>query len=301
MSQDNLVGRTIAGYTLRSHVGEGGTAAVYRADHPERGVAAIKILRSRLGKDPVAVKRFLREAEFGKRVSHPNIIRTYDYGEADGVYYLALEWASGEPLASFLSASGRLAPSLVAQIIEQLGAALSSAHGSGIIHRDLKPANIMYDPTTQTARLLDFGIARDADDHPEERLTRAGFFVGTLQYVAPEALSGELVNEQADVYSLATIAYHLLTDTLPFPGKSPRELFQQLLTQSPVPLNQAVKGVRFSPAIEEALMKGLERDLKKRWKTIAEFANAFCEAAKQEKPKKDGFLSSLFRRGGDGG
>ena len=108
----------------------------------------------------------------------------------------------------------------------------------------------MYDPETQTARLLDFGIARDAEDNPAERLTRAGFFVGTLQYVAPEALSGELVDEQADVYSLATIAYHLLVGILPFPGRSPRELFQQLLTQSPIPLNEAVKGVRFAPAIE---------------------------------------------------
>ena len=88
----------------------------------------------------------------------------------------------------------------------------------------------MYDPATQTAKLLDFGIARDAELNPEERLTRAGFFVGTLQYVAPETLSGELVSEQADVYSLATIVYYLLTQELPFTGKSPRESFQQLLT-----------------------------------------------------------------------
>ena len=102
----------------------------------------------------------------------------------------------------------------MATIVEQMGAALSRAHKAGIIHRDLKPANIMYDPATQTAKLLDFGIARDAELNPEERLTRAGFFVGTLQYVAPETLSGELVSEQADVYSLATIAYYLLTQEL---------------------------------------------------------------------------------------
>jgi eukaryotic-like serine/threonine-protein kinase len=301
MSQDNLVGRTVAGYKLLSHVGEGGTATVYRAEHPERGMAAIKILRPRMAQDPVAVKRFLREAEFGSRIHHQFIIGTYDYGESEGLYYLALEWAQGEPLASFLTASGRLAPPLAAKIIEQLGAALGVAHKAGIIHRDLKPANIMYDPATQTARLLDFGIARDAEDNPADRLTRAGFFVGTLQYVAPEALSGELVGEQADVYSLATIAYHLLTGILPFPGKSPRELFQQLLTQSPVPLNEAVKGLKFSPAIEAAVMTGLQRDLTKRWKTVAEFAKAFCAAAGADPPpeKKSGFLSSLFKRGGE--
>jgi len=297
MSQDNLTGRTVAGYTLLSHVGEGGTATVYKAQHAERGVAAVKILRPRLGQDPIAVKRFLREAEFGARVSHPNIIQTWDYGEVDGHHFLALEWAAGEALASFLAGSGRLAPTLVARIIRQLGDALEVSHKAGIIHRDLKPANIMYDPATQTAKLLDFGIARDADDHPEERLTRAGFFVGTLQYVAPEALSGELVGEQADIYSLATIAYNLLTDTLPFPGSSPRELFQQLLTQDPLPLNQAIKGVKFPTDLEAVLVKGLQRDLSKRWKTVREFADAFCEAIGGDKPKKEGFFSNLFRRG----
>jgi len=299
MTADTLTGRTIAGYHLAQHVGEGGTATVYRAEHPERGIAAVKILRARLAQDPVAVKRFLREAEYGSRVSHPNIVRTYDYGQAEGLHYLALEWADGEPLAEFVNRSGALAPALVAKIVEQLGGALSAAHRAGIIHRDLKPANIMYDPANQTAKLLDFGIARDAELNPEERLTRAGFFVGTLQYVAPETLSGELVNEQADVYSLATITYYLLTGALPFLGKSPRELFQQLLTQPPVRLNDVKKGLRFSPAIEAAVMHGLERDLTKRCRTVDEFARAFCAAAQEEPRKRTGFLGGFFRKGGD--
>jgi eukaryotic-like serine/threonine-protein kinase len=297
MTSDTLVGRTVAGYRLVKYVGEGGTATVYRAEHPERGVAAVKVLRQRMSQDPVAVKRFLREAEFGSRINHPNIVRTYDYGEADGLHYLALEWVDGEPLANFVNRSGHLAPALVANIVEQLGAALAAVHKAGIVHRDLKPANIMYDPGTQQVKLLDFGIARDADS-PEERLTRAGFFVGTLQYVAPEALSGELVSEQADVYSLATITYYLLTGVLPFTGKSPRELFQQLLSQSPVPLNQAVKGMRFSHALENAVMSGLERDLGRRSKTVDEFAQGVCTAANQGDGKRGGFLSSFFRKGG---
>jgi serine/threonine-protein kinase len=271
---------------------------VYRAEHPERGVAAVKILRSRLAQDPVAVKRFLREAEYGSRVSHPHIVRTYDYGQFEGLHYLALEWAEGEPLAEFVNRSGPLAAGLVAKIVEQIGAALTSAHRAGIIHRDLKPANIMYDPTEQTAKLLDFGIARDAELNPEERLTRAGFFVGTLQYVAPETLSGELVKEQADVYSLATITYYLLTGCLPFTGKSPRELFQQLLTQAPVPLNEAKRGLRFAPAIEATVMSGLERDLSRRCRTVEEFATAFCAAVQNQTPKRSGFLTALFRKGG---
>lgn len=297
MTQENLVGRTIAGYRLLQHVGEGGTAAVYRAEHQERGVTALKVLRSRMGQDPVAVKRFLREAEYGARVNHPNIVKTYDFGETDGLYYLALEWAEGEPLATFATRSGQLAPELVATIIDQLGGALAMAHNEGIIHRDLKPANIMYDPATQKVKLLDFGIARDSDLQPEERLTRTGFFVGTLQYVAPEALSGELVNEQADVYSLATITYYLLAGTLPYNGRSPRELFQQLLSQPPIPLNQAKKGLRFSNELEAAVMRGLERDKSVRSKTVDEFVTGVTTAIRSEGEKKGGgLLSGLFRR-----
>lgn len=299
MREDNLAGRTVAGYHLVRHVGEGGTADVYRAEHLERGTAAVKILRSRLAQDPIAVKRFLREAEYGARVVHPHIVRTYDYGEADGLHYLALEWAEGEPLAEFVNRSGKLAPGLVATIVEQLGGALGAAHKAGIIHRDLKPANIMYDAGAQSVKLLDFGIARDAELNPEERLTRAGFFVGTLQYVAPESLSGELVKEQADVYSLATITYYLLTQCLPFAGRNPRELFQQLLTQPPIPLNQAEKGLRFGPAIEAAVMRGLERDLSRRTRTVDDFARDLCTAVRQEAPKRGGFLASLFRKGGE--
>jgi len=298
MNTDNMVGRTVAGYHLAEYIGEGGTATVYRAEHPERGRAAVKILRPRLAQDPIAVKRFLREAEYGARVKHPNIVQTYDFGATDGLHYLALEWAQGEPLAEFINRSGKVAAPVVATIVEQLGAALSSAHKAGIIHRDLKPANIMYDPATQTAKLLDFGIARDSELNPEERLTRAGFFVGTLQYVAPETLSGELVNEQADVYSLATIAYYMLSQELPFTGKSPRELFQQLLSQSPVPLNQAVKGLRFPGPIEAAVMRGLDRDLSKRSKTVDEFASELCTAVRQGGGKR-GFLASLFGKGGE--
>ena len=135
MTADTLTGRTIAGYHLTRYVGEGGTATVYRAEHPERGVAAVKILRARLAQDPVAVKRFLREAEYGARIHHPNIVQTYDYGQADGLHYLALEWAEGEPLAEFVNRSGNLAPSLVAKIVGD--------HG-GIIECESQPRRTIF-------------------------------------------------------------------------------------------------------------------------------------------------------------
>jgi serine/threonine-protein kinase len=273
MPSENLAGRTIAGYRLLERVGEGGTAEVYRAEHPERGPCAFKVLRQRLRGDPTAVKRFLREAGYGSRVRHPGVVRTYDYGEAEGFYYLALEWAAWKSLADHVQWAGRLEPAKVGRVVRQLADALGAAHQAGIIHRDLKPENIVYDPATDQTKLLDFGIARDAELPAEERLTRSGFFVGTLKYVAPEALSGELVDGRADIFSLATITYWLLTGHHPYTAKNPRELFQQLLTAPPVPLNRAVPGLVFPPALQAAVMKGLARDPANRQPTVAAFAD----------------------------
>src|SRR6059036_3158958 len=287
MANENLAGRSIAGYRLLERVGEGGTAEVYRAEHAERGACAFKVLRQRLRGDPTVVKRFLREAGYGSRVKHPGVVRTYDYGEADGLHYLALEWADGKSLAEYVHRTGPLAPALVADLVGQLAAALAAAHQAGIIHRDLKPENIIYDPATERVKLLDFGIARDAELPAEERLTRTGFFVGTLKYVAPEALSGELVDGRADIFSLATITYWLLTGTHPFTGRTPRELFQQLLTGTPVPLNRAAPRLAFPPALETAILKGLARDPANRQPTVTEFA-VELEAALAAKPATKG-------------
>lgn len=272
MPSENLAGRIIAGYHLLERVGEGGTADVYRARHPEWGPCAFKVLRPALRSDPVAARRFLREAEYGTRVRHPGVVRTYEYGAADGVQYLALEWAEGTSLAEYVHRSGPLAPALVVRLVQQLADALGAAHAVGIVHRDLKPENIMYDPATARVKLLDFGIARDAELPLEERLTRTGFFVGTLRYVAPEALSGALVDHRADIYSLATITYWLLTGRYPHAGRGPRELFQQLLTAPPLPLNQAVPGRHFPPALAAAVERGLERDPARRQPTVTAFA-----------------------------
>jgi eukaryotic-like serine/threonine-protein kinase len=295
MAHENLAGQSIAGYRLLERVGEGGTAEVYRAEHPGRGACAFKVLRERLRGDPIVVKRFLREAGYGSRVVHPGVVRTYDFGDADGLYYLALEWAKGEPLADFLHREGPLAPADAVALVRQLADALAAAHNAGIIHRDLKPENIMYDPATRTVKLLDFGIARDAEQPPEERLTRTGFFVGTLQYVAPEALSGELVDGRADIYSLAKITYYMLTGRHPHEGRSPRELFQQLLSDKAMPLSEAGKDRKFPPALEAAVMKALARQPGDRQPTVTAFA-AELEAALTEtkdESKSGGWLGAL--------
>ena len=253
---------------------------MFRADHATHGTVALKVLREKLQHDKTAVARFLREAQFGARVDHPNIVRTLDYGQSESErYYLAIEWAGGEILDKYAEKSGPLPAKDVAEILSQICSAVQAAHDVGIVHRDLKPENVMYDPATHHVKLLDFGIAADTDAAPDQRLTRAGFFVGTLMYVAPEALSGELVGPAADQYSLATIAYFLLTGVLPYTGKSPRELFSQLLTQPPVALSKAKPNLAVPVAVELVVMKALSKQPSERYPTVKDFSDAFASAA----------------------
>ena len=302
MPRENLVGQTVAGYTLQSEVGEGGTSAVFKAHHPEHGPVAVKVLREKLRQDRTAVARFLREARYGERVVHPNVVRTIEIGESTpGLHFLAIEWAEGELLEKYAKRQGPLPTEEVATIVIQIADAVQAAHAVGIVHRDLKPENVMYNPANNQVKLLDFGIATDTDTAPEERLTRAGFFVGTLMYVAPEALSGELVGPAADQYSLATISYFLLTGCLPFTAKTPREMFSQLLSQPPIPLNQARPGLRFSPAVEAVVMRGLSKEPAKRYPDTVTFASDLRDALldPHEEPEDDGLLAkmkSIFRR-----
>jgi serine/threonine protein kinase len=277
-----MVGKTLSGYTLENEVGEGGTSAVFKASHPSHGLVAVKVLREKLRNDKTAVTRFLREARFGERVVHPNVVKTIEIGEATpGMHFLAIEWALGDLLEKYARRNGPLPLAEVASITEQIAAGVQAAHDAGIVHRDLKPENVMYHAESGAVKLLDFGIATDTDTQPEQRLTRAGFFVGTLMYVAPEALSGELVTPAADQYSLATIAYFLMSGCLPYTAKTPREMFSQLLSQPPIPLNSAKPGLRFSNAVEEVIMKGLAKDPTKRFSTTVEFAKALRDVVGQ--------------------
>lgn len=275
---ENFEGRSLAGYSLQQLVGEGGTAVVYRATHPTHGTVAFKLLRPKLRQEKTAVTRFTREAEFGKRVVHANVIRTIEIGQIDGLHYLVMEWSPGELLEKYAKRKAPLPGGEVARILEQMGAAVQAAHDAGIVHRDLKPDNAMYDPESGVLKLLDFGIAAATDTRQDERLTRAGYFVGTLMYVAPEALSGELVTPSADQYSLATIAYFLLTGALPYLAKSPREMFTQLLSQPPIPLNKARPGLEFPAPVELTIMRALSRQPAERYADVTSFTGSLCEA-----------------------
>jgi serine/threonine-protein kinase len=294
-----MVGASVAGYAIRKEVGEGGTSAVYLADHPNHGTVAVKVLREKLRQDRTAVARFVREAEYGARVKHPNVVETIEIGEADGLHFLAIEWAEGEILDRYAKQNAPLPRDDVANIVTQIAAGVQAAHDANIVHRDLKPENVMYDPKTRRVKLLDFGIATDTQAPTDERLTRAGFFVGTLMYIAPEALSGEIVTTAADQYSLATIAYFLLTRCLPYTAKAPREMFTQLLTMPPIPLKDAGEGgFDFAPELDAVVMRALSRSPAARYPSVMAFANAFAAAANitPELPKILDKFKGLLRR-----
>jgi serine/threonine-protein kinase len=279
VSHQSLVGSKIAGYTIQSEVGEGGTAEVYRAQHASHGTVALKVLREKLRHDRTAVARFVREAQYGTRVQHPNVVRTIEIGQSDtGLHFLAIEWAGGDLLEKYAKQYAPLSAEETAVIITQIGAAVHAAHAAKIIHRDLKPENVMYDAEMKQVKLLDFGIATDVQTPADERLTRAGFFVGSLMYIAPEALSGEIVSPAADQYSLATIAYYLLTRALPYTAKAPREMFTQLLTLPPIPLNSAKERLKFSQSLEKVVMKALSKEPSNRYSDVMAFTKAFQDA-----------------------
>jgi len=276
-----MVGTPVAGYTIRKEVGEGGTSSVYLAEHPNHGTVALKVLREKLRQDKTAVARFIREAKYGARVRHPNVVETIEIGQADnGLHFLAIEWAEGEILERYAKQHAPLPVDEVATIVSQIAAGVQAAHDANIVHRDLKPENVMYDPKTRRVKLLDFGIATDTLASSDERLTRAGFFVGTLMYIAPEALSGEIVTAAADQYSLATIAYFLLTRCLPYTAKAPREMFTQLLTMPPIPLREAGdEDLNFAVQLNDVVMRALSRAPAARYPSVVAFANAFAESA----------------------
>ncbi|MGH9692829.1 MAG: serine/threonine-protein kinase, partial [Bryobacteraceae bacterium] len=243
---------------------------------------------------------FVREAKYGARVKHPNVVDTIEIGQAEnGLHFLAIEWADGEILERYAKQNAPLPIDDVSTIVSQIAAGVQAAHDAGIVHRDLKPENVMYDEATRRVKLLDFGIATDTQASGDERLTRAGFFVGTLMYIAPEALSGEIVTAAADQYSLATIAYYLLTRSLPYTAKAPREMFTQLLTMPPIPLKDAVESrFEFTPQLDAVVMRALSRSPMDRYASVIAFAEAFAAAARilPDQPKMLDKFKGLLRR-----
>ncbi|MEO8621189.1 MAG: protein kinase, partial [bacterium] len=221
-------------YDIKALLGAGGMGMVYRAvDRELQEVVAIKTLKPELiAADSTALERFKSEIRLARKISHRNVVRTHDIGEARGLYFITMEFVEGTSLKDLVSARGRLPVHVMLPIAKQLCRALEVAHDAGVIHRDIKPQNMVVE-RDGTLKVMDFGIARLASRTPQQGLTQAGMVIGTPDYMSPEQLLGDELDVRADIYSAGVVMYECLTGRLPFEASSPIVLISKVLEETP--------------------------------------------------------------------
>lgn len=231
-------------YMLVTSLGEGGMADVYLAvDTILNREVAIKVLRGELGKDPVALLRFQREANAVSKLNHPNVVDVYDVGECEGRHYIVMEYVRGRTLKQLISQRGALNCDEAVNIMMQLTSAVQHAHENHIIHRDIKPQNVLV-KDDGTVKITDFGIALA---HDAVQLTQSNAVLGSAHYLAPETTRGETPTNQVDIYALGIVFYELLTGSVPFNGDNPVQIAMKHLREE-VP---SVK--EFNPTIPQSV------------------------------------------------
>ncbi len=237
-------------YRMIGLLGRGGMGEVYRADDLRLGQpVALKFLPEQLQRDPVRLAQLHNEVRTARQVSHANVCRVYDAGEADGHLYLTMEYVDGEDLATSLRRLGRFPEDKALAIARQLAAGLAAAHERGVLHRDLKPANVMLDGAGNV-RIMDFSLATAG----EVDNVRAG----TPVYMAPEQLQGREVTARSDIYALGLVLYELFTGKRVYAATSIADLVSQHESGAITPPTEIVKTL--DPAIERAILRCLERD-----------------------------------------
>jgi len=214
--QELSVGATFADHQIVGIAGRGAMGVVYRARYQDRDVA-LKVIAPELSEDREFRIRFQREYEAEVSIRHPNVVRVFGAGAKDGRLYVTMQYIEGSDLATLLK-RGRLAPPVAARLIAQVADALDAAHARGIVHRDVKPANVLIEGEGDDMHciLTDFGLMKNVSNAAEP-LTRAGSFLGSCDYAAPEQLLGETIDARVDVYALGCMLYQAVTGVVPFP------------------------------------------------------------------------------------
>src|SRR4051812_11967763 len=307
--QVDLAGKTLQGrYAIERKVGEGGMSFVYLAtDVATRELYAIKVLSAALSQDANAMARLRREASLGMRLAHPNVCHIIRLGETeDGLVYVVMPFVDGEILADRTNRLGRLSLEDVASLLRDIAAGLHVAHELKIVHRDLKPENIMVcrrHDGPDYAVVMDFGLAKERKAGAElQKLTATGIILGTPEFMSPEQLRGKPLDARTDIYSLALMAYEMLSGKLPFSGRTQQEMMIARLRSDPTPLRKLRPELDFPEAVERVLSKALAREPDARYQTTLEFAEAFADAAGVRKrsgqtlPTDTGLLGRLFGR-----
>src|SRR6266571_1258638 len=262
-------------YEVKELLGTGGMGVVYRAfDRELQEPVAIKTLRPEaVAGDGVALERFKQEIRLARKITHRNVVRTYDLGEANGRYYLTMECVEGTSLKQLIVTRGRLPVPVVLTIGKQLCRALEVAHEQGVIHRDIKPQNIVVDPTG-FLKVMDFGIARLATPATGKGLTQEGMSIGTPDYMSPEQLSGLELDARSDLYSAGVVLFECLTARVPFEAASVYALIAKHLEQSPP--DPRTLNAEISEALANVIMKAMAKEPADRYQSAAQMHDALA-------------------------
>jgi eukaryotic-like serine/threonine-protein kinase len=256
----------IGPYHIEGVLGRGAMSTVYRGVHSRDGsIAAVKVLRTDILAGQATINRFRREAELGQSLDHPRIVRVFDFGEYKGDPYLAMELLVGKSLADLLQGP-KLQPVHAAHLVTEILDALGYIHSQGIIHRDVKPGNVIVRGDGHVS-LADFGIARVSGSE----MTQLGDMLGTPAYMAPEQLTGEVVDSRADLFAAGVVLYALITRRRPFSG-TVATVMNAILHDHPLPPSRIDH--RLPPAIDRIVATSLEKSPDRRYQTASEFAAA---------------------------
>ncbi len=271
-------GTKLGQYEVQDFIGQGAMGLVYRAYHAQLArTGAVKVMQA-IAPDSDSIARFRREAQAIAQMRHPNILNVFDFGEHEGMPYMIVEYVPGGSLANRLS-QGNVDQAAALKYLRGIAAGLDHAHGLGIIHRDVKPANVLLEKD-DTPVLADFGLAKLLQSSSVKSMT--GVTTGTPAYMSPEQVTGGQVGPPADRYSLATIAYEMLTGSIPFDGEGLMEvLYAQVHREPPLP---SARNSSLSPQVDAVVMRGLAKDPGARWESCTAFVDALgvALAAKAE-------------------
>ncbi|MFF8278367.1 serine/threonine-protein kinase [Streptomyces lateritius] len=284
--ESGLVGKQIAGYVVQGEIGRGGMAVVYRArDVRLDRTVALKLLAPELARNDTFRKRFAHESRVAAAIDHPHIVPVFEAGETEGVLYIAMRYVPGQDLRALLDREGALAPVKAGRIAVQVASALDAAHAHDLVHRDVKPGNILVAEGTdrdhpEHVYLTDFGLTKKSLSLTG--LTTVGQFVGTLDYVAPEQISGRPVDGRCDVYSLACVVFETLTGVPPFRRDDDMALLWAHQYDPPPPVSSERPGL--PEAADGVLAKALAKAPEERYGTCLEFVAALRAALERGGP-----------------
>jgi serine/threonine-protein kinase len=272
------VGDTFGEYTIDALLGRGGMGSVYLATHGRLGRrVALKLLAPELANDEAFRARFLRESRLAASLDHPNVIPIYDANEIDGVLFLAMRYVNGPSLQAFVRERGALSVGETSRIADQVGGALDAAHRAGLVHRDVKPANVLVAEPSMHVYLCDFGLAKQTSSGGT---TQTGFFLGTLDYAAPEQIEGKQVDARTDVYALGGVVHYCLTGRPPYARGSDVALLQAHLNDPP-PLPSKLRS-DIPAAVDAVVAKAMAKAPAARYEAAGALASDLRRAASGE-------------------